>query len=82
MAQAFFSEKNREAVCNLYEFDDDETRQKFKKFHQNCCVTLRIMNSTETIDVEALEAHNIETYLLAKEIFPFMDWLDLYITFL
>ena len=82
IAQAYFSEKNRDAVCDLFDFDDDETKQKFRKFHQNCCVTLRIMSSTETIDVEALEAHNIETHLLAKEIFPFMDRLDLCITFL
>ena len=81
IAQAYFSEKNRDAVCDLFDFDDDETKQKFRKFHQNCCVTLRIMSSTETIDVEALEAHNIETHLLAKEIFPFMDRLNLCVTF-
>ena len=39
------------------------------------------MSSTETIDVEAFETHNIETNLLALEIFPWMEWLDLYIIF-
>ena len=81
LAKAFFSEKNREAVCDLFHFEDDEMRNKYAKLHQNCCVTLRVMNSTETIDVQALEAHNIETNVLALEIFPWMEWLDLYLIF-
>ena len=65
----------------MFYFEDDETRNKYAQFHQNCCVTLRVMSSTETIDVEAFETHNIETNLLALEIFPWMEWLDLYIIF-
>ena len=81
LAKGFFCEKNRQAVCDLFHFEDDETRNKYAQFHQNCCVTLRVMSSTETIDVEAFERHNIETNLLALEIFPWMEWLDLYLIF-
>ena len=62
MAKAFFDAKNRQAVVDLYEFATEEEKRKFKKFQQNVSVTLRVMSSTELIDVEALEKHNINIF--------------------
>ena len=71
-AQAFFAEKNRDAVADLYQWDSDEDREKFKEFHRAVAITLRLMSCTETIDVEMMERHNTYTSLLAKDVFPFM----------
>ena len=71
-AQAFFAEKNRDAVADLYLWDSDEDREKFKECHRAVAITLRLMSCTETIDVEMMERHNTYTSLLAKDVFPFM----------
>ena len=60
-AQAFFAEKNRDAVADLYQWDSDEDREKFKEFHRAVAITLRLMSCTETIDVEMMERHNTYT---------------------
>ena len=59
-------------MLELYQFDSKEKKEKFAKLHQNYSVTLRVMSSTETIDVKALEAQNIATNNLAIELFPWM----------
>ena len=60
-AQAFFAEKNRDAVADLYLWDSDEDREKFKECHRAVAITLRLMSCTETIDVEMMERHNTYT---------------------
>ena len=59
-------------MADLYHWDSDDDREKFKEFHRAVAITLRLMSCTETIDVEMMERHNIYTSLLAKDIFPFM----------
>ena len=77
MAKAFFDAKNRQAVVDLYEFATEEEKRKFKKFQQNVSVTLRVMSSTELIDVEALEKHNIKTNQMSIGLFPWKEPYDL-----
>jgi Holliday junction resolvasome RuvABC DNA-binding subunit len=72
LAQMFFAEKNREFVLELYEFDDDDQKDKFRKFLQACSVTLRIMSQAGKVDTEALRTHNIKTDLMRKDLF---DWM-------
>ena len=71
-SQAFFAEKNRDAVAELYQWDSDDDRDRFKEFHRAVAITLRLMSCTDTIDVEMMERHNTYTSLLAKKVFPFM----------
>ena len=69
----FFSEKNRDAVCELFEFDDEDDVQLFRQFHQNCAVTLKVIAQTKKVDCVALRTHNITTNLMAKDLFPEMN---------
>ena len=73
-ALVWFSEKNRDAVCALYCFETEQEKEDFKTLHQNMCLTLKCLSSTEKIDVEVLRDHNIETNLLALKVFPKMRW--------
>ena len=69
----FFSEKNRDAVCELFEFDNEDDVQLFRQFHQNCAVTLKVIAQTKKVDCVALCTHNIRTNLMAKDLFPEMN---------
>ena len=69
----FFSEKNRDAVCELFEFDNEDDVQLFRQFHQNCAVTLKVIAQTKKVDCVALRTHNITTNLMAKDLFPEMN---------
>ena len=71
-AQAFFSEKNRQAVIDLFCFDNDIDEENFRVFHQNVCITLRVISQTQKVDVEKFRTHNIRTNLIAVDMFSFM----------
>ena len=71
-AHKFFEESNREHVLELYEFDDDVQKENFRLFLQAISVTLRVVSSTEKINVEKFRSHNIATNLVAVDMFSFM----------
>ena len=74
----FFSEERRDAVCELFHFDNDDAAALFRQFLQNCSVTLRIISQTKKVDCDKLRTHNIETNLMAKDLFPEMQRYNFY----
>ena len=78
MGLEFFSEKRRDGVCDLYAFETEDEAALFRQFLQNCSVTLRIISQTKKVDCDKLRTHNIETNLMAKDLFPEMQRYNFY----
>ena len=71
--RAFFSEKNREKVLDLYEVNDED-REKIRRILRDINVIARVANSTKKIDVPKLKQFGKEAYLFKVQAF---EWASL-----
>ena len=76
-AKAFFSPKKRDHVLDLMEpYDNRAQREKLRRIIQRVNVMLRVMSSSNKIDVDPFHAFNLKTYVDLLKLFPWMDIQD------
>ena len=71
MAIAFFEEKNREKVLELYENLSDHECEALKELHQRFSIILRIVSSKSSVN-DSFEEYCLSTYKMFLNEFPWM----------
>ena len=76
VARAVFSQKNREHVVNLFDFDegDLETRAVVTDLHQRFSVILRVINCTSEVKVAKFRQFCIDTNMIMCT-YPKIKWM-------
>ena len=73
VAKAFFSEKNRDLVLQLFNCAAHDLHDDLKDLLMRYSVILRLINSRETIRVDKFREFCLETYIIHLETLPWMD---------
>ena len=67
----------RDHVLDLMEpYDNRAQREKLRRIIQRVNVMLRVMSSSDKIDVDNFHAFNLKTYVDLLKLFPWMDIQD------